>query len=346
VRHGAIFRGRKYGVGSAIEIKLGKLSSWGWRDLELKRDELQGKADRGEPLDATELPSFSDFTAEWLRGAEKRLRSYSVISVHVRKQLKPNFGHLRLDKISPHEINRWISNRLSQVAPATVKREVSTLSAILGSAVRGRLISTNPCADTHTVTGVVGRRRFLVGEELLRLLAAADLIDESLTDLILWFLHSGMRKSEVLVLRWTDIRQLSTDRLYIQVRRSKSDAARMIPFTRTMAELIARQRARCEASEDRIFPISNMTLRRRWERVREAAGLSDVTIHDLRRTHATHAVASGVDLRTLAERIGHGSLAMLERHYAAVVGTAAVEAAGKIQLAFDRLIPNDRTTSI
>ena len=82
-----------------------------------------------------------------------------------------------------------------------------------------------------------------------------------------------------------------------------------------------------------------MTLRRKWERIRELANLSDVTLHDLRRTHATHAAAAGVDLRTLADRIGHGSLTMLQRHYAAVVGTASGEAAEKVQRAFDDLSP-------
>jgi integrase len=81
-----------------------------------------------------------------------------------------------------------------------------------------------------------------------------------------------------------------------------------------------------------------MTLRRRWEQARKAAGLADVTLHDLRRTHGTHAAAAGVDLRTLADRIGHTDLSMLQKHYAAVVGTAAAEAADTFQQAFDRMV--------
>src|SRR5262249_48469389 len=77
-----------------------------------------------------------------------------------------------------------------------------------------------------------------------------------------------------------------------------------------------------------------MTLRRRWEAARSSAGLHDVTIHDLRRTHTTHAAASGVDLRTLAGRIGHADLTMIERVYGQVVGSASGEAADKIEKAF------------
>src|SRR5882762_3032928 len=67
---------------------------------------------------------------------------------------------------------------------------------------------------------------------------------------------------------------------------------------------------------------------------RASAGLQDATIHDLRRTHTTHAAALGVDLRTLAGRIGHADLTMIERVYAQVVGSASEEAAEKIEKAF------------
>ena len=92
--------------------------------------------------------------------------------------------------------------------------------------------------------------------------------------------------------------------------------------------------------DDRVFPVSKMTWRRRWEKARERAGLSDIDFHDLRRTNATLAAASGVDLRTLADRIGHTDLAMLEKHYAMVVGSAQHEAAEKIQETFEKLTGN------
>src|SRR5436190_22471780 len=72
----------------------------------------------------------------------------------------------------------------------------------------------------------------------------------------------------------------------------------------------------------------------RREAARASAGLQDATIHDLRRTHTTHAAASGVDLRTLAGRIGHADLTMIERVCAQVMGSASEEAAEKIEKAF------------
>lgn len=144
----------------------------------------------------------------------------------------------------------------------------------------------------------------------------------------------GRVKGSALVRR----RQLEDGRTLALVRTSKDGRQRIVPCTRTMVEVLARQRERPIKGDDRVFPVTPMTLRRRWEEARTIAGLEDVTLHDLRRTHGTHAAAGGVDLRTLADRFGHADLTMLQRHYAAVVGTAAAEAAETIQAPFDRTI--------
>jgi integrase len=120
----------------------------------------------------------------------------------------------------------------------------------------------------------------------------------------------------------------------MQIRNSKSGEPRIVTATKTMREILDRQKGRKIDCDGRVFAVSRMTLRRRWEAARAAAGLPDVTVHDLRRTHSTHAAIAGVDLRTLAARIGHSDLSMLQKHYAAVVGSASEEAAKKIEKAF------------
>jgi integrase len=136
--------------------------------------------------------------------------------------------------------------------------------------------------------------------------------------------------------------------------KSKTDRSRIIPCTETMVQILGRQRrrqvekaeqkirqteekgrkARSEVGSGHVFPIARITLKRKWEKARTNAKLGDVTIHDLRRTHSTQAVVAGVDLRTLAGRLGHSNLTMLEKHYAVLVGTAALDATDKIEKAF------------
>ncbi len=49
-----------------------------------------------------------------------------------------------------------------------------------------------------------------------------------------------------------------------------------------MKDILGRQKGRKPDGDDRMFPVSKMTLRRKWELARKLAGLEDVTVHDLR----------------------------------------------------------------
>ena len=332
--HGGTLKGKAYPPNSSVEIKVGSLESWTWEQLTDKHRDLQGKADRGEALESSPDVLFGDFAEAWLQRAEKRARAIATERVAARKHLIPELGKLPLKRVSTSDVNRWIFKRLDAAKPSTVMREFNTLRAILNDAVRSGLIEKSPTANADPIRGAVARQRFLTNEELTGLLVIAGEKAEWLPDFILWAVHSGMRKGEMQALTWRDVRELGPDRVVIDVQHSKSGKPRFVPATRTMREILARQEGHKVAGDDRVFPVSKMTLRRRWEAARAAASLGDVTIHDLRRTHTTHAVAAGVDVRTVAGRIGHADLSMIERVYAQVVGSAAEEAAEKIERAF------------
>ena len=330
------YKGKRHAAGDSLEIKVGNLESWSWDQLLRQHAELQGKADRGEPLEDAKQVLFSGFAEGWLERAKVRLRGYETDQIQVNRHLMPFFGSFALDLIATKDINLWIAHRLKTAAPSSVKRGLGTLSSMLGDAKRSGYIETNPCIDANTIRGIVGRQRFLSMEELVGLLAAAETTAEWLPDFITWGVHSGMRKSEILNLVWTEVQDLPDGRKIASVTTSKADQPRMIICTQTMTEVLERQKGRMQQGKKAVFPVSRMTLRRKWEKARKLVDLEDVTMHDLRRTHSTHAAAAGVDLRTLAGRIGHADLTMLQKHYAAIVGTAAVEAADTIEEIFSQ----------
>lgn len=297
--HGGVLKGKSYGPNASVELKVGDLDSWSWEQLVQKHRELQGKADRGEALEEVPGATFAVFAGEWFERAQKRVRAISTERITLQKHLVPFFGRFGLKQISTSDVNRWIAKRRDVAKPSTVQREFNTLRAILNDAVRSGLIEKSPTQNADPIRGAVARQRFLTNEELIALLAIADKQAEWLPDFVLWAVHSGMRKGEMQGLTWADVRELGADRVVIDVKHSKSGQPRFVVATKTMREVLERQKARRLAGDNRVFPISKMTLRRRWEAARASAGLSDVTIHDLRRTHATHAAVAGVDLRTL-----------------------------------------------
>ena len=356
LRRGGTFRGRSYQPGSAVEINLGHKSSWSWEQLEAEFLRLQGLADRGEALEQATLPTFREWATDWLARARGRLKSYEIVKIHVEKQLVPTFGDKSLADLSVTEINHWISRRLKQtgpgpnvgegakrsaIKPATVKRELDTLKAIMSDAVKAGHIAVSPCTNAAAIKGVVGRQRFLSAEEITTLVSAADVVEPWLGDFVLWCIHSGMRRGEVLGLTWAKVQEVGDDTVVL-IDKTKTDQPLFFVCTSTMKQILVRQRERIAAGSKVVFPVTAITLRRRWEEARKNAGLPDVTIHDLRRTHSTYAAAAGVDLRTLAARIGHKNLDMLEKRYAAITGTGSREAAKKIEATFDQMISESR----
>ena len=335
--HGAIYNEKSHAPGTSLEIKLGKLSSWSWAQLESKHAELQGRADRDEPLENEPGITFSDWSTDWLARAKSRVRDHLSLRIHVQKHLLPTFGAKLLTSITSSDINRWASQQLADFAPGTVKRQMNTFKAILNDAVKSGRLETNPYSNADPIRGITRRQRFLSHEELARLMIAADEVADWMPDYILWCLHSGMRKGEIQTLEWNDIQQVNDGPIIVNVRTSKADQPRYVYCTGTMNEILERQEDRKVEGDERVFTISAMTLRRRWEAARKLANLEDVTIHDLRRTHSTYAAAAGVDLNTLANRIGHSDLSMLQKHYAAIVGSAAEDAATTIQSVFNNL---------
>ena len=338
---GGVWKGKEYPPGQAVEIKLGWKSSIGWDQAIAERDNLQGRADRGESLEDTPVSTFQAWAKDWLERKRGNVKDYGTIRMHVDYHLTPTFGTMRLTEITPAQIERWIAKKRAKgLAPGYVKRIVNTLKAILYDAQRGGQINKNPATLINPIKGVQARQRFLDASEIVRLLAAADEVESWLADVIVWALHSGMRRGEIQALKWSDIRYFEDGGAVVLLGNTKSGKPRSVICTRSMVEVSERQSERRVEGDDRVFPVSKMTWRRRWEKAREKAGLSDIDFHDLRRTNATQAAVSGVDLRTLADRIGHTNLAMLGKHYAMIVGSAQHEAAEKIQKTFDRLTDN------
>jgi integrase len=319
---------------TSVEIKLGDLRAWSWGQVAAKRDELQGKVDRGEPLEDAQPQTFEVLAKDWLARAKPRVRDYGSLQIHVGKHLLPTFGQKAAPDISVADVNRWVSSQLTNLKPATVKRQMNTFKAIMSDAVRSGHLESNPCSYANSIRGIVPRQRFLDHAELDQLLETAGAIADWLPDFIEWCVHSGMRKGEILDLEWADIQDLKDGRKILLINKAKADLARMVSCTPTMKEILGRQDARRVEGNQHVFPITKWVLRGKWRRLVAMSGVDAVNVHDLRRTHGAHAVAAGVDLRTLQARLGHADLSMLQRVYAPIMAEADAAATEAIEEAF------------
>lgn len=329
---GGEYKGRAYAPGEAVEIKLGERASWQWEDLEQERDRLQGLADRGEPLVAKVPLSFGAYADDWLKRRKATVKGYGTLKGHVEKHLKPAFGLKSLDAVSVGDINKWIASQRATLKPATVQRQIATFNAILNDAVRSGELDRNPTDRADRIRDIESRERFVTDSEWQSIITAAEKIENDkseraelmpfekrgwLRDFVTWAYHSGMRRSEIINLTYTCVRELEPGHTVIEVTSTKSGKPRFVTCTPEMLAIVERSKDWERGDkDDRIFPLSLTTAKRALTKLWKATGLEDVRLHDLRRTHATKLILGGIDVRTVAGRLGHTGSAMLAKHYA------------------------------
>lgn len=334
---GGVYRGRTISRGGSVEHKLGNRASWDWAQLVTERDRLQGLADRGEPLEAAEVQTFGTYALDWLERKKPTLKGLDVTRGHIRRTLIPAFGKKALNAITVTDVNRWMSQLSATLKPATVKRQLATFNAILNDAVRSGIIDRNPTERADRLKGAdEARQRNVTADEWQQILAALDRIERRQEELkeqmpqqirgwlkhyVVWAYNSAMRRSEILDLTWEHVRPLGDGLTVIEIEKTKSGKPRAITCTPAMLGILDELRKLDRAEGDnRLFPVSLTTLKRALTRVWNEAGLNDVRLHDLRRTHATMLMQRNVDARTIAGRLGHSGTAMLAKHYAVYLG--------------------------
>jgi integrase len=338
---GGSYKGKTIRPGSSIERKLGNRTSWDWQQLIVERDRLQGLADRGEPLEATEVPTFAAYADQWLERKKNTLKSYALTKGQITSALNPTFGKKALNAITVADLNQWIGKQSAKLKPASVQRHLGTFNSIMNDAVKNGLIERNPSERADRIRGIEPRQRFITSDEWERILDAADKIEQGqnerkeqtpqqirgwLRHYIVWAYNSGMRRGEILRLTFDHVREIEDGHTVVEVANTKSGKPRFVTCTKEMEGIVAAVRKLERLKGDnRLFPVSMTTLKRSLTKLWKKTGVGDVRLHDLRRTHATILIKRNIDPRTVAGRLGHSGTAMLARHYAVDLGD--VEAA-------------------
>lgn len=171
---------------------------------------------------------------------------------------------------------------------------------------------------------------------------------DHLRPIVLLALNTGMRRSELFHLRWTDV-NLKTGWLTIGGRTSKNKQTRRLPLNREALMVLEGWRMQSATSTPNpyVFPGARdsplTTITKSWRSVRKAAGLRDFRFHDLRHHFASRLVQSGVDLNTVRELLGHADLHMALR-YAHLAPGGLASAVEKVARNADQTLDPAATT--
>jgi integrase len=281
-------------------------------------------------------PTFGDLTERWLDAArtglgrggrrEGRPKRTWIQDKHNLARYVPDWASLRLDAITVAVVRQRIGE-VARHAPYAGNRLGALLQAMFRFAVREGLVVADPTVG-RPVAPEHARERFLSDIEAGRFLAAIDAEEDVRWKTYLLLLVSiGVRRGELLALRWANVHLGEGARIDLVAATTKSGRARSLPLSPDAVRALQGladdpQHGRREDGFVFHSPHSRsghlVEHRRPWERALEHAGLSDVRPHDLRRTLGSWLASSGVSLTIVGEVLGHNSLAVTKNHYSRI----------------------------
>lgn len=204
-------------------------------------------------------------------------------------------------------------------APATVVRYLSSLSTVFETAIKEwHWIEKNPVKLIRKPTVSNARTRFLDEEECKKLLASCkESRNPYLYSIVVIALCSGMRRGEILGMRWQDI---DFDKKLIILPKTKNGSIRYVPIV-GIAFQILKNMFDDETILDptyHVFPSLNLEryldIRSAWVFALRRAGITNFNFHDLRHSCASFLAMSGATQRDIAEILGHRDLRMTHRY--------------------------------
>lgn len=245
-------------------------------------------------------PFFHEFIEEYLEYCKGHNRAWKRKATHLR-HFKVFFGSVRLHQITPWLLERYKAKRQKDVTPATVNRELGTLKHLFNLAIKWERVDRNPVREVKFFREANRPLRFLSEDEISRVLAACN---PWLRAVVVTGLNTGMRRGEILSLRWNHV---DFSRRVILVEGAKTDEHREIPMNARLTETLKPVSFGRSAHEPvfvtrRGEPYREIT--KAFKRAVKKAGIAPCRFHDLRHTFASHLVMKGADLVTVKELLG------------------------------------------
>ena len=337
------------------------------REAEAARVEILSRLQRGAYVTPSTRTLGEYLTKEWLPSIEASVRPSTLQSYEqaVRNHLIPRLGSFRIQDLRAPHINALYAHLLTDghskrrggLSPKTVRNVHVVLRKALRDAVRWSRLSVNP-ADSANPPKVrdAGSRdlKTWTAEELRRFLETERGLRSSVYVAFLLTATTGMRRGEVLGLRWRDcdleahhlsVRQTLVSvayKLHFSTPKTKRSQRLITLDRRTTTALREHRAAQAQKrlvagsvwqDHDLVFcrddgsPTHPDSFSHTFERQVAASNLPRIRLHDLRHTHASLALAAGIHPKVVSERLGHANISITLDTYSHVIPSLQQEVA-------------------
>ena len=274
-----------------------------------------------------EVPTLEAFKRRYMTNYAKANRE-KASSMHAKERIFENhllahLGKKPLDQITDEDVQA-IKGALADRKPKTVNNVLTVLGSTLRVAVKWKVIKAMPCAiDLLKVSNV--QLTFYEFDEYARLVEAAEKIDLRTMVVVLLGGDAGLRRGEMIALRWCDV---DFARRQLQIQQSvwqgttdtpKGGRGRIVPMTVALASALQRYR---HLRGERVLydnggrPVRGHTLLDYHQAAQRRAGLRYTTggLHILRHTFCSHLAMRGAPAKAIQELAGHEDLTTTLRY--------------------------------
>lgn len=307
--------------------------------IRLRAELVLGGDPSAKKKEARAVPTYGALADQHIQHARNSMKSFKTLEGYM-KRIKKRWGKYRLTDIRQQDIAAWLAElRGEGLADATVEKTRVIMSRSFQLGAQWEI----PGADRNPVKAVPRKKFSNAREMYVDSAQAAQLLDAAsgsrnrqLRSIIALLLLTGMRVSELLSSRWSNV-DLERRTLFLPT--SKTGRSRHIPLSQAAIDVLTEMKR--PAGAVFLFPNPRNpqkhlnSIKHGWQAVRDAVGLPTLRIHDLRHSFASAAVTAGIDLYHVGKIMGHQQVSSTARyaHVANSALMAAVEAgAAKLNL--------------
>ena len=278
-------------------------------EIKVKSELLSGRYDL---LQNKKYHTFYELCEKFDEYSKNNRKNYDKDKGMV-KRFKNFYGNCSLNEFNSFKIEQYRSSRKRLgLKPATINKEVGIIRRMFSIAVDNDWMNSNPALKKHVkpMREDPVKKRILTVNEEKRMLNACKDECAYLKPIIICALHSGMRKSEILSLKWENINL--QDNL-ITILAQKNGKKSYLPISNTLKlELIKLFESK---SSKYVFvnPITNspyVNIRNNFKKVLDVAGITNFTFHALRHTACTRLIEAGVSLDVVKEIMRHSNISI------------------------------------
>jgi integrase len=299
------------------------------------------------------LGEYLDYWLEKYAKTKTKPKTYAEYEKIINNHIKPSLGDIMLKKLTSIQIQDYYSNKLNVLSAQSVLHHHRILTKSLNNAIKWKFIKENVAKDAEPPRPEPKEMKTLSVEELNILLETAKKITPVYYPIIYAASHTGMRKSELIGLKWSNV-DLNLEKIYVRETiteangkyffnpRPKNGKSRGVKLTTELTKLLQnlknlndeRKKILGETYNplDLVFcnSVGNISasseITRGLKRALKDANLPDIRFHDLRHTHATILLKAGVHPKIVSERLGHTKIGITLDLYSEVTNTIEQQA--------------------